>query len=122
MYGGDYEVVCRPGAGEQSLPGGYRRLGGAKIMQLKGLIALVLSLLMMLAVIGCSGQPLSTREKGTLLGGVAGAGAGALIGSAVGHPGAGAAIGGVGGAAVGYGIGNHMQNEQNERAYRNGYY
>ncbi len=91
-------------------------------MQLKGLIALVLSLLMMLTVIGCSGQPLSTREKGTLLGGVAGAGAGALIGSAVGHPGAGAAIGGVGGAAVGYGIGNHMQNEQNERAYRKGYY
>jgi outer membrane protein with glycine zipper len=47
---------------------------------------------------------------------------GALIGSAVGHPGAGAAIGGVGGAAVGYGIGNHMQNEQDQRAYRNGYY
>jgi uncharacterized protein YcfJ len=91
-------------------------------MQLKRRMALVLLMLMMLAVVGCYGQPLSTREKGTLLGGVAGAGAGALIGSAVGHPGAGAAIGGVGGAAAGYGIGNHMQNEQNERAYRNGYY
>jgi osmotically inducible lipoprotein OsmB len=91
-------------------------------MQLKRLMAHVLSMLMMLAVLGCYGQPLSTREKGTLLGGVAGAGAGALIGSAVGHPGAGAAIGGVGGAAVGYGIGNHMQNEQDQRAYRNGYY
>jgi uncharacterized protein YcfJ len=85
-------------------------------------MALVLSMLMMLAVLGCYGEPLSTREKGTLLGGVAGAGAGALIGSAVGHPGAGAAIGGVGGAAAGYGIGNHMQNEQNQRAYRNDYY
>ncbi len=91
-------------------------------MQLKRLLALVLSMLMMLAVLGCAGEPLSTREKGTLLGGVAGAGAGALIGSAVGHPGAGAAIGGVGGAAAGYGIGNHMQNEQDQRAYRNGYY
>jgi len=91
-------------------------------MRLKRLIALVLSMLMMLAVIGCSGEPLSTREKGTLLGGAAGLGAGALIGSAVGHPGAGAAIGGLGGAAAGYGIGNHMQNEQNQQSYRNGYY
>jgi hypothetical protein len=31
-----------------------------------------------------SGQQLSTREKGTLLGGVAGAGLSAIIGSAVG--------------------------------------
>jgi uncharacterized protein YcfJ len=91
-------------------------------MQMKRLIAIVFSLLMMLAVIGCAGEPLSTREKGTLLGGAAGAGAGALIGSTVGAPGAGAAIGGAGGALAGYAIGNHMQNEQNERAYRNGYY
>ena len=91
-------------------------------MQLKRLIVLVLSMLMMLAVVGCSGEPLSTREKGTLLGGAAGLGAGALIGSAVGHPGAGAAIGGLSGAAAGYGIGNHMQNEQNQQNYRNGYY
>jgi hypothetical protein len=57
---------------------------------LKTVIALVLSFLMTLAVIGCSGEPLSTREKGTLLGGAAGAGAGAgaLVGGAVGHPGA----------------------------------
>jgi outer membrane lipoprotein SlyB len=91
-------------------------------VQLKRLIALVLSLLMMLAIFGCAGEPLSTREKGTLLGGAAGLGAGALIGSAVGSPGAGAAIGGVGGAVAGYAIGNHMQNEQNQRAYRDGYY
>jgi len=91
-------------------------------MRLKRLITLVLSILMMIAVVGCYGEPLSTREKGTLIGGAAGAGAGALVGSAVGAPGAGAAIGGLGGAAVGYGIGNHIQNEQDERAYRNGYY
>src|SRR5258708_37661907 len=47
---------------------------------------------------GCSGQPLSTREKGTLGGGVLGAGAGAIVGAAVGHPAAGAAIGGALGA------------------------
>jgi hypothetical protein len=91
-------------------------------MQLKQLIAVVLSILMTIAIIGCSGEPLSTREKGTLLGGAAGAGAGALVGAATGHPGAGAAIGGLGGAALGYGIGNHLQNEQDQRAYRDGYY
>src|SRR5260370_25575785 len=51
---------------------------------------------------GCSGQPLSTREKGTLGGGVLGAGAGAIVGAAVGHPAAGAAIGGALGAGTGY--------------------
>jgi hypothetical protein len=91
-------------------------------MIFKRLFALVLAALMMLAIVGCYGAPLSTREKGTLIGGAAGLGAGALVGSAVGAPGAGAAIGGVGGALAGYGIGNHMQNEQNERAWRNGYY
>lgn len=91
-------------------------------MHLKRLIGLILSILMMVAVIGCYGEPLSTREKGTLLGGAAGLGAGALVGSAVGAPGAGAAIGGLGGALAGYGIGNHLQNEQDERAYRHGYY
>jgi osmotically inducible lipoprotein OsmB len=68
-----------------------------------------------LAVAGCSGEPLTTREKGTLIGGGAGAAGGALVGAAVGAPGAGAAIGGVGGAAAGYAIGNHEQNEQDER-------
>jgi hypothetical protein len=78
-------------------------------------IITLLGAAMLTAVAGCAGEPFSTREKGTLIGGAAGAGAGALIGSAVGHPGAGAAIGGIGGAAAGYGIGNQMQNEQNER-------
>jgi Glycine zipper len=64
------------------------------------------------ALAGCSGQPLSTREKGTLGGGVLGAGTGAIIGAAVGAPGAGAAIGGALGAGTGYVVGNAMQNQE----------
>lgn len=60
----------------------------------------------------CSGQPLTTREKGTLGGGAVGAGAGALVGLAVGHPLAGAAIGGVVGAGTGMAIGNSLQNSE----------
>lgn len=76
------------------------------------IIAAVLVLGAAFALAGCSGQPLSTREKGTLGGGVLGAGAGALIGSAVGAPGAGAAIGGVLGAGTGFVVGNAMQNQE----------
>jgi uncharacterized protein YcfJ len=63
---------------------------------------------------GCSGHPLTTREKGTLAGGVLGAGTGAIIGAAVGHPGAGAAIGGGIGALGGGLIGNELQNREVE--------
>lgn len=76
--------------------------------------AFILAGAMLVSVAGCSGEPLTTREKGTLIGGAVGAGGGALVGSAVGAPGAGAAIGGVGGAVAGYAIGNHMQNEQDD--------
>ena len=65
-----------------------------------------------LLIAGCSGAPLSTREKGTLGGGVLGAGTGAIIGAAVGAPGAGAAIGGALGAGTGYVIGNALQNQE----------
>jgi hypothetical protein len=47
---------------------------------------------MALMASGCSGTPLTTREKGFLGGGVLGAGTGAIVGAAVGHPGAGAAM------------------------------
>src|ERR1700687_3105105 len=60
---------------------------------------------------GCSGQPLTEREKGTGVGAVLGAGTGALIGAAVGHPAAGAAIGGGLGAAGGAVVGNELQNQ-----------
>ena len=62
---------------------------------------------------GCSGQPLTTREKGTLIGTGVGAAGGAVVGAAVGAPLAGAAIGGAAGAATGFAVGNHIQNEQN---------
>jgi osmotically inducible lipoprotein OsmB len=71
-----------------------------------------LALMGTLGLAGCYGPPLSTREKGTLIGGAVGAGGGALIGSSVGSPGAGAVIGGLVGAGSGYLIGNQMQNRE----------
>lgn len=71
-----------------------------------------LALIGVLVLAGCSGEPLSTREKGTIGGGVLGAGTGAIIGAAVGAPGAGAAIGGALGAGTGYVIGNALQNQE----------
>jgi uncharacterized protein YcfJ len=64
------------------------------------------------ALAGCAGEPLSTREKGTLAGAAIGAGTGAIVGSTVGAPGAGAAIGGVVGGGTGMLIGNELQNQQ----------
>ena len=59
----------------------------------KGVISTILvAVAAALLVAGCSGEPLSTREKGTLIGGGVGAATGAIIGAAVGSPGAGAAI------------------------------
>jgi phage tail tape-measure protein len=75
-----------------------------------------LALAAILLFAGCSGQPLSTREKGTGVGGLLGAGTGAIVGAAVGHPGAGAAIGGGLGAGTGFLVGNEMQNNENENA------
>jgi phage tail tape-measure protein len=71
-----------------------------------------LAMVMALAMSGCSGQPLSTREKGTGIGALVGAGTGAIIGAAVGAPGAGAAIGGALGAGGGFLVGNEMQNQE----------
>jgi outer membrane protein with glycine zipper len=80
------------------------------------------SIVIALAVIGalmlsaCSGQPLSTREKGTLIGAGGGAALGAIIGAAVGSPGAGAAIGGAIGGVGGAVVGNSMQNREAQQA------
>jgi uncharacterized protein YcfJ len=65
-----------------------------------------------MAMAGCSGQPLTTREKGVGIGALVGAGTGAIIGAAVGAPGAGAAIGGGIGALGGGLIGNELQNHE----------
>lgn len=72
----------------------------------------MLALIATLSLAGCYGPPLSTRAEGTLIGGAAGVGGGALVGSAVGSPLAGAAIGGLGGAGLGYLIGNEMQHHE----------
>jgi len=67
-----------------------------------GMVALTLALL------GCS-EPLTTREKGAAIGTLGGAAAGGIIGSAVGHPGAGAAVGGALGLGTGALIGDRLQ-------------
>jgi outer membrane protein OmpA-like peptidoglycan-associated protein len=70
---------------------------------------LALALLFFLA--GCS-APLSTREKAAGIGALGGAAAGGIIGSAVGHPGAGAAIGGALGLGTGALVGDQMQGRE----------
>src|SRR5256885_9121871 len=68
-------------------------------------------------VSGCS-QPLSTREKSTLVGGGLGAASGAIIGAAVGAPGPGAAIGGAMGALSGGLIGDQLQGLERRAAWQ----
>src|SRR5581483_4213369 len=73
------------------------------------------ALALVLATSGCS-QPLSTREKSTLVGGGLGAATGAIIGAAVGAPDAGAAIGGALGAGTGALVGDQMQSRDTQQA------
>lgn len=75
-----------------------------------GVIALALTFVLS----GCS-QPLNKREKGALVGGGLGAATGAIIGAAVGSPGAGAAIGGALGAGGGALIGDQFQGQENRQ-------
>jgi len=63
-------------------------------------------------LVGCSGGPLTTREKGTGIGALGGAAAGGLIGSAVGRPAAGALIGAGLGAGAGYLVGDQLQGQE----------
>jgi osmotically inducible lipoprotein OsmB len=63
------------------------------------------------AILGGCAAPITQRERSTLTGGALGAGAGALIGSAVGHPGRGALIGGGLGALGGAAIGDQMEGQ-----------
>ena len=67
----------------------------------------VLAGILLITAAGCS-QPLTTREKGALLGGAFGAGSGALIGG-----GKGAAIGGALGAVGGGLTGDQLQKQEN---------
>jgi len=67
-----------------------------------------LSIALALIMASCA-QPLSTREKGALVGGGLGAATGAIVGSTVGSPGAGAAIGGALGGVGGGVVGDQLQ-------------
>ena len=80
----------------------------------KSLYAILLGSLLV-TVTACS-QPLSTREKSTLIGGGVGAAAGTVIGATVGAPGAGAAIGGALGAGGGALAGDQIQKRDEENA------
>jgi outer membrane protein OmpA-like peptidoglycan-associated protein len=66
------------------------------------------------ALLSSCSQPLTTREKGTLIGGGIGGAAGAIVGAAVGNPGAGAAIGGALGAGAGALVGDRLQKRDQE--------
>ena len=71
-------------------------------------VAGALTIAATLALAGCYGPP---SQRDALIGGALGAGGGALVGSAVDHPGMGALIGGVAGAGTGYLVGEHQENE-----------
>jgi hypothetical protein len=77
-------------------------------------IAATLLILGLISLVGCSGGPLTTREKGAGVGALGGAAVGGLIGSAVGHPGAGAAIGGGLGLGAGALVGDQLQGQDNQ--------
>ncbi len=75
-------------------------------------ILITLTVLLLLGgSLGCSG-PLTTREKGAVVGTATGAGLGAIIGSASGHAGAGAGIGSLIGLGAGALIGDQIQGQK----------
>jgi outer membrane protein OmpA-like peptidoglycan-associated protein len=71
-----------------------------------------IGMLLCVTLLASCSQPLSQREKGTLVGTGLGAATGAIIGAAVGNPAAGAAIGGALGAAGGALVGNELQKRE----------
>lgn len=74
------------------------------------------ALLLIFTTVGCSGGPMTTREKGAGIGALGGAAVGGIIGAAVGHPGAGAAIGGALGLGTGALIGDQLQGQEQKQA------
>ena len=64
----------------------------------------------LLAVASCSSNP--TPEGGAVVGGIAGAGAGALVGHDLGNTGAGALVGAAAGAGVGAVVGSQDNDKQ----------
>jgi outer membrane lipoprotein SlyB len=78
---------------------------------LRSSCAAMLAGALLFTTLGCS-RPLTTREKGALIGGGAGAGIGGIAGG-----GTGAAIGGAAGALGGAVVGDQMQRRERERDY-----
>ncbi|HJX11337.1 MAG TPA: glycine zipper domain-containing protein, partial [Candidatus Binatia bacterium] len=76
---------------------------------------ILMGVLLLSSVVGCSGGALTTREKGAGIGALGGAAVGGIIGSTVGAPGAGAAIGGVLGLGAGALIGDQMQGQEQKQ-------
>jgi phage tail tape-measure protein len=70
-------------------------------------------------IAGCSGGPMTTREKGAGIGAVGGAAAGGIVGATMGHPGAGAAIGGALGLGAGALVGDYMQGQEQQQYQTN---
>jgi hypothetical protein len=65
--------------------------------------------------LGACSQPLSSREKGALIGGGGGAAAGALVGGMTGAPGTGAIVGGALGATGGALVGDQKDKRERDR-------
>jgi outer membrane lipoprotein SlyB len=72
----------------------------------------VLTVCLLVGSLTACSAPLSTREKGGLVGAGAGAGVGAIIGSTVGHAAVGAAIGGPVGLIAGALIGDQLMGQE----------
>src|ERR671923_2256762 len=90
------------------------KIGGKMHKQTNGYscLAWIIAMALALVVAGCSGGPMTTREKAAGIGALGGAAAGGLIGAAVGHPGAGAAIGGGLGLGAGALVGDQLQGHE----------
>ena len=78
---------------------------------MKRILVTVVALFLIIALAGCQGGELTTREKGAGIGTVVGAGLGGIIGAAVGCPGCGAGIGAVTGLAAGALVGDYIQGQ-----------
>jgi outer membrane lipoprotein SlyB len=83
---------------------------------MKQVVTAFFAALLFITAVGCSGGPMTTREKGAGIGALGGAAVGGIIGAAVGHPGAGAAIGGTLGLGTGALLGDQLQGQENRQA------
>lgn len=79
---------------------------------MKQAYTVVVMLLLVSALAGCSGGNLTTREKGAGVGALGGAAVGGIIGATVGAPGVGAAVGGALGLGAGALIGDQLQGQE----------